>query len=202
MKALLLMIAVCASLAFVACGDDDSTDATGSATTATEATDSETTEGQDSGETEDGEESAEDGDDSAEDGEDSAEDGKDSVEWGGKPGTAPGKTKPTVEVPEGPPPTELVVNDIEEGDGEEIGEKDKISVAYVGVTVKDGKEFESTWDGKAPYEFTMDGGELIEGWEQGMEGMKVGGRRELIVPSKLGYKTGALVYVVDLVGIK
>ena len=116
-------------------------------------------------------------------------------------GTGKGE-KPTVEIPKGPPPDELVVRDIQEGEGALVKDGDKISVAYVAVFYKDGKEIESSWTGKAPEEFKMDDGVLIEGWERGIEGMRVGGRRELIVPSELAYKNGALVYVVDLLEIK
>lgn len=181
MKALILLLTLCAALALAACGDDDSTtDATGAANTTAEGSDSDsgTTDGSDSGA--------------------SAEDSSS----GSQPGTAPGKTEPAVGVPAGPPPTKLVVKDIEEGDGEEVKDGDKISVAYVGVNIKTGKEFESTWGGKAPSEFKMDSGELIKGWERGIEGMKVGGRRELIVPADLAYGRDPLVYVVDLVGIE
>lgn len=115
--------------------------------------------------------------------------------------------KPAVELPEGPPPTELVVEDIEEGDGEVVKDGDTIVVDYVGVNYKTGKEFESTWDeskGKEgrPAGFEMDSGKLIKGWEQGIEGMRVGGRRELIIPSELAFKTGVVIYIIDLLGIQ
>ena len=177
----MLAIVVCVSLLLAGCGgsSDSSNEATGSAESTANQSDSSTTaESPDSNTTADGSDSAP------------------------QPQTAPGKTKPAVEVPESPPPKEVVVNDIEVGDGEEVKDGDKILVAFVGVNIKTGEEFESTWDAKGQSEFKMDSGELIKGWEQGIEGMKVGGRRELIVPPDLAYGKDPLVYVVDLVGIK
>ena len=110
--------------------------------------------------------------------------------------------EPTVEIPKGPPPDELVVRDIRKGEGAVVKDGDKLSVAYAAAFYKDGKEVESTWAGTAPKELEMDSGVLIDGFEQGIEGMRVGGRRELIVPSELANNGGDLVYVVDLLAIK
>jgi FKBP-type peptidyl-prolyl cis-trans isomerase len=121
-------------------------------------------------------------------------------------------TKPTVEVPSGPAPKELQVKDITEGDGPEAKPGDTLEVQYVGVDYASGKEFDSSWDSGQPFTFQLGGGQVIPGWDQGIAGMKVGGRRELIVPPDLGYgKQGqppaikpneTLVFVVDLVDVQ
>jgi peptidylprolyl isomerase len=122
------------------------------------------------------------------------------------------KTKPKVTVPKGPPPKKLEVKDLEEGSGPAAKSGDRVSVNYVGVNYKTGKEFDASWDRGEPFTFTLGAGEVIPGWDQGVEGMKVGGRRELIIPPSLGYgATGAppaippnetLVFVVDLEAIE
>src|SRR6476659_3131765 len=90
------------------------------------------------------------------------------------------KTKPQVKKQQGPPPTELVTNDLEEGTGPAAKAGDEVSVQYVGVNYKSGKEFDSSWSRNEPFTFTLGAGEVIPGWDQGVQGMKVGGRRELI----------------------
>jgi peptidylprolyl isomerase len=120
-------------------------------------------------------------------------------------------TKPTVEVPSGPPPSSLQVKDITEGDGAEAKPGDTLNAQYVGVDYDSGKEFDSSWDGGQPFTFQLGGGQVIPGWDQGIQGMKVGGRRELIVPPDLAYgKQGqppaigpnaTLVFVVDLLDV-
>lgn len=106
---------------------------------------------------------------------------------------------PKVVVPSGPPPTELVVRDLKKGTLDEVKPKQRLRVNYIGVTHKTGKPFEVNWGKKPlPFIFTYGVGEVIEGWERGLKGMRVGGRRELIVPSKMAYNTGALVYVIEL----
>jgi peptidylprolyl isomerase len=117
-------------------------------------------------------------------------------------------TKPVVKPPKGPPPKQLEVKDLVEGSGEEAKSGDEVTVDYVGVNYKSGKEFDSSWSRNEPFTFTLGNGEVIPGWDQGVEGMKVGGRRELIIPPELAYgKTGSppvippdetLVFVVDL----
>jgi len=122
----------------------------------------------------------------------------------------PTKTKPKVTVPQGAPPKKLEVKDLEEGTGAAVKAGDAATVNYVGVNYKTGKEFDASWEGGKPvsFTFTLGAGEVIPGWDQGIEGMKVGGRRELIIPPSLGYgAAGAppaippnetLIFVVDL----
>lgn len=129
-----------------------------------------------------------------------------------KQGEAGTKTKPKVTVPKGAPPKELETEDLEEGTGATAESGDRVSVNYVGVNYKTGKEFDASWSRGEPFTFTLGAGEVIPGWDQGVEGMKVGGRRELIIPPELGYgSAGAppaippnetLVFVVDLEAIE
>ena len=125
--------------------------------------------------------------------------------------TSAAKTKPTVEVPKGAPPKKLVVKEIEKGSGEEAKSGDEVTVQYVGVDYKNGKEFDSSWSRSEPFTFTLGAGQVIPGWEKGVEGMKAGGRRELIIPPGMAYgKAGSppaigpnetLVFVIDLLEI-
>jgi len=121
------------------------------------------------------------------------------------------KTKPQVKAQQGSPPTELVANDLEEGTGPAAKAGDEVSVQYVGVNYKSGKEFDASWSRGEPFAFVLGSGMVIPGWEEGIEGMKVGGRRELIIPPELGYGAAGsppaippnetLVFVVDLEAI-
>lgn len=121
------------------------------------------------------------------------------------------KTKPKVTVPTGAPPKKLEVKELEEGSGAEAKSGDEVTVQYVGVNYKNGKEFDSSWSRNEPFSFTLGAGEVIPGWDQGVEGMKVGGRRELIIPPELAYgESGAppaigpnetLVFVIDLLKV-
>jgi len=129
-----------------------------------------------------------------------------------KSGTVPqGRTKPTVEVPSGPAPKRLVTKNLIEGKGPEAKAGDKVTVQYVGVLYDNGKQFDASWDRGQPFSFTLGRGQVIAGWDQGVEGMKVGGRRELIIPPKLGYgpqgngpipPNSTLVFVIDLLAIQ
>lgn len=120
--------------------------------------------------------------------------------------------KPTVEVPEGEAPTELVTEDITVGEGPAAEQGDKLSVQYVGVLYKNGKEFDSNWGSGQPFEVTLGAGGVIPGWDQGLEGMQVGGVRQLIIPPDLAYgeagsppaipKNATLVFQVELVGLE
>ena len=124
---------------------------------------------------------------------------------------AANKTKPDVTVPKGAPPKKLVVKEIEKGSGEEAVAGDEVTVQYVGVDYKNGEEFDSSWSRSEPFPFTLGEGQVIPGWDQGVAGMKVGGRRELIIPPELAYgKTGSppaigpnetLVFVIDLLEV-
>ncbi len=121
------------------------------------------------------------------------------------------KKKPKVTVPKGVSTTKLTFRELEEGTGAEAKSGDALTVHYVGVGFKSKQEFESTWEDK-PYAFVLGGGEVLPGLEQGIEGMKAGGRREIIVPPQLGYGAEgvepaigsheALVYVVDLLAVE
>jgi peptidylprolyl isomerase len=121
------------------------------------------------------------------------------------------KTKPKVSVPSGAPPAQLEIKELEEGTGVEAKSGDQVTVQYVGVNYKNGKEFDSSWSRNEPFPFTLGAGEVIPGWDQGVEGMKVGGRRELIIPPELGYGESGyppaippnetLVFVIDLLKI-
>jgi peptidylprolyl isomerase len=122
------------------------------------------------------------------------------------------KTKPTITAPKGAPPKELEINDLEEGSGATAKSGDEVTVQYVGVNYKSGKEFDSSWSRNEPFTFGLGAGQLIPAWEQGIEGMKVGGRRELTVPPDLAYgKSGyppsippeeTLIFVIDLLSVK
>lgn len=130
---------------------------------------------------------------------------------GGEGGGEAKKTKPKVSVPNGAPSSELVVNDIEEGTGPAAKAGDEVTVQYVGVGYDSKQEFDASWDRGEPFVFPLGSGAVIPGWEQGVEGMKVGGRRELIIPSELAYGPAGsppaigpnetLIFVVDLVAI-
>lgn len=119
--------------------------------------------------------------------------------------------KPEVDFPEGDAPTELVIDDIVEGDGQEAKAGDMAHVHYVGVAFSSGEEFDSSWNRGAPLSFPLGAGRVIQGWDQGIQGMKVGGRRRLTIPSHLAYgDRGAggviapgetLIFVCDLVGL-
>lgn len=120
--------------------------------------------------------------------------------------------KPEVDFPEGPPPTELEVTDITVGDGPEATSGSRVSVHYVGVAHSSGEEFDSSYNRGTPLDFPLGAGNVIQGWDQGVAGMKVGGRRQLVIPPHLGYgdrgaggviKPGeTLIFVVDLVGVR
>ncbi|MGW6536196.1 FKBP-type peptidyl-prolyl cis-trans isomerase [Streptomyces sp. NPDC055051] len=119
------------------------------------------------------------------------------------------RTKPEVEVPEGEAPTELTVRDIVVGTGPEAKPGMVLRVHYVGVAFASGREFDASWDRGEPYKFALGGGKVIKGWDRGVRGMRVGGRREIVVPPRLGYGKqsptplippgSTLVFVVDLV---
>ena len=119
--------------------------------------------------------------------------------------------KPEIDAPEGPAPTELEITDITVGDGEEAVAGKQVSVHYVGVTHSGGEEFDASYGRGAPLEFPLGVGMVIKGWEQGIEGMRVGGRRKLVIPPHLAYGSrGAggvigpdetLIFVCDLIAV-
>jgi peptidylprolyl isomerase len=121
-------------------------------------------------------------------------------------------TKPNVTVPRGIPSNKFAYKDIVEGTGATAKSGDKVTVQYVGVGSETEKEFDSSWSRNEPFSFTLGAGEVIKGWDQGVEGMKVGGRRELVIPGSLAYgaagsppKIGpneTLIFVIDLLEVE
>jgi peptidylprolyl isomerase len=117
------------------------------------------------------------------------------------------KSKPQVPPQKGAPPKKLVVKDIVVGKGRAAKKGDKLSMQYVGVLYDDGSEFDSSWDSGQPFEFTLGEGMVIKGWDQGLVGIKPGGRRQLTIPANLAYgaqgqpptipPNAALVFIVD-----
>jgi peptidylprolyl isomerase len=170
MKRLMLIVVACAALFAAGCGDDDSSDSTGS----TESAAAESPAAESSGDASD-------------------------------------RSKPKVAVPSGAPPKQLEETELIEGEGAEAKSGDKVTVQYVGVNFKNGQEFDSSWSRSEPFSFTLGAGEVIPGWDQGVEGMKVGGQRQLVIPPELAYgEAGAppaigpnetLVFVIDLLEV-
>ncbi|MFJ1803168.1 MULTISPECIES: FKBP-type peptidyl-prolyl cis-trans isomerase [unclassified Streptomyces] len=119
--------------------------------------------------------------------------------------------KPEVDFPGGEPPADLKIKDIWEGDGAVAQAGQTVSVHYVGVAFSTGEEFDASWNRGTPLQFQLGAGQVISGWDQGVQGMKVGGRRELIIPAHLAYgDRGAggkiapgetLIFVCDLVAV-
>ncbi|MFE4973994.1 FKBP-type peptidyl-prolyl cis-trans isomerase [Kitasatospora sp. NPDC056651] len=120
--------------------------------------------------------------------------------------------KPEIDFPIGDAPKELQIRDIVVGDGDEAKPGHNVKVRYVGVTFETGEEFDASWN-RSPNEFRfpLGAGRVIKGWDQGVAGMKVGGRRELTIPSHLAYGAqspsplipahSTLIFVVDLLGV-
>jgi peptidylprolyl isomerase len=119
--------------------------------------------------------------------------------------------KPDVTIPDAAPPADLVIEDVVVGDGDEAAAGHDVEVHYVGVSWSNGQQFDASWDRNDTFSFRLGGGQVIQGWDQGVQGMRVGGRRRLTLPPDLAYGSrGAggvigpnetLVFVVDLVGI-
>jgi peptidylprolyl isomerase len=119
--------------------------------------------------------------------------------------------KPEIEFPGGEPPVDLQITDIWEGDGPVATAGADVQVHYVGVAYSTGEEFDASWNRGAPLEFRLGTGRVIAGWDQGLQGMKVGGRRQLVIPPGLAYgDRGAgqaiapgetLIFVCDLVSV-
>jgi peptidylprolyl isomerase len=120
--------------------------------------------------------------------------------------------KPEIGPIQGDPPADLVIEDITVGDGPEASAGQTVEVHYVGVSHSTGAQFDASWDRGDTFDFPLGAGHVIGGWDQGVQGMKVGGRRKLTIPPHLGYGSrGAggvikpnetLVFIVDLIGVK
>ena len=120
-------------------------------------------------------------------------------------------SKPSVSIPTTNPPADLVMEDLTVGTGKEATKGTTVEVHYVGVAWSTGKQFDASWDRNEAFEFRLGAGQVIAGWDQGVAGMKVGGRRSLTIPAHLGYgNQGAggvikggetLVFVVDLLNV-
>jgi len=116
--------------------------------------------------------------------------------------------KPNVPAAEGDAPDELVTEDIVKGEGKSAKDGDNLTMDYVGVLYDDGSQFDASWDNGQPFEFTLGGGQVIRGWDEGIVGMKVGGRRLLTIPPDMGYgeagspptipENATLMFMVDL----
>jgi peptidylprolyl isomerase len=120
--------------------------------------------------------------------------------------------KPEIDFPDGPPPTELEIVDITEGSGTEAVAGSTVLAHYVGVAHSSGEEFDASYNRGEPLSFRLGVGQVIAGWDQGIAGMKVGGRRKLVIPPHLAYgDRGAggaiapgetLIFIVDLVDVR
>ena len=120
--------------------------------------------------------------------------------------------KPEIDFPEGPPPSELEIIDLTVGDGDEAAAGQTVSVHYVGVAHSTGEQFDASYDRGDPLQFRLGVGQVISGWDTGVQGMKVGGRRRLVIPPHLAYgdrgaggviKPGeTLIFVVDLLSVR
>jgi peptidylprolyl isomerase len=188
---LLALLGILAAFAFAACGDDEDEGGGEAAQTQTETAPAET----EPTETETTEDSGDGGDDVR---------------------VSPTKNlerKPRIPRQPGDPPSELVVDDIVEGDGQTARAGDVVTMRYVGVRFRDNQQFDASWDREPnEFEFPLGGGQVIQGWDQGIVGMKVGGRRQLTIPPDLAYGAqGAppdiapnetLIFVVDLKGVE
>ena len=116
--------------------------------------------------------------------------------------------KPVITVPGGEPPTDLVMEDLIEGEGQVAAAGMQVSVDYAGISWSNGREFDASWNRGQQFSFGLGGGQVIPGWDQGVQGMKVGGRRRLTIPPAMAYgSSGAggvigpnetLIFVVDL----
>jgi len=125
--------------------------------------------------------------------------------------TPSGKAEPKITVPKGEPPSKLMIRDLKRGDGPEAAAGKTLAVDYKGVRFDDGEPFDSSWSTGQPFQFILGARQVIKGWEQGLEGMRVGGRRELIIPPELAYgdhgqgsirPNETIVFVVDLLDVR
>jgi peptidylprolyl isomerase len=194
MRRVFLIIAACFALVIVGCGDSGSTTGSGGGTEAAREKANALAEKYEREEEAEAEEEAE--------GEAEAE--KEAEERAAK--------LPKLNVPPGPPPKKLVVKDVKEGSGATAKAGDEVTVHYVGVLYDGGEMFDANWEGDEPFSFTLGEGRVIKGWDQGVQGMKVGGQRELIIPPGLAYgpegsypsipPNATLVFLVELLKVK
>ena len=120
--------------------------------------------------------------------------------------------KPLIDPPAGAPPADLEITDLTVGDGTQAQPGHTVTVHYVGVAHSTGEEFDASWNRGEPFRFALGKGQVIPGWDRGVEGMRVGGRRKLTIPSAMAYGArGAggvikphepLVFVVDLLAVE
>ena len=125
--------------------------------------------------------------------------------------STPAATKPEITVPKGKAPKKLIIKDLKVGGGPVAKPGQNVQVQYVGTSFKNGRQFDASWDRGEPFSFQLGAGQVIPGWDQGVAGMKVGGRRQLVIPPDLAYgKQGSppaigpnetLVFVIDLLGV-
>jgi len=116
--------------------------------------------------------------------------------------------RPTIDIPAGEPPTELVIEDLVVGEGSEATAGVQVNVDYVGASWSNGKEFDASWNRGQVFSFGLGASQVIRGWDEGVQGMKVGGRRRLTIPPAMGYGAAGAggvigpnetrVFVVDL----
>jgi peptidylprolyl isomerase len=128
------------------------------------------------------------------------------------PAATPSPTKPKVSKPRGKPPRRLVIRDLREGGGPVAEAGRVVQVHYVGVSFKTGEQFDASWDRGEPFSFQLGAGSVIPGWDRGVAGMKVGGRRQLVIPPELAYgpqgsppaigPNETLVFVIDLLSVE
>ena len=121
-------------------------------------------------------------------------------------------SKPSVSIPAGDPPAVLVIEDLVVGTGDEAVKGKNVDVHYVGVAWSNGKQFDASWDRRETFEFRLGAGQVIQGWDEGVAGMKVGGRRRLTIPPDMGYgargaggvipPNATLVFEVELLEVK
>src|SRR5262245_18114061 len=136
----------------------------------------------------------------------------DKTETAAKPDLKDTSTKPVITVPAGSPPKTLQKEDIVKGKGPPAKDGDTLSMQYVGTAFSTGEEFDASWDRGEPFTFTLGTGQVIEGWDKGIKGMRKGGRRELVIPPEQAYGAAGsppaigpnetLIFVVDLVDIR
>src|SRR5919202_54167 len=128
------------------------------------------------------------------------------------PAATPAPKKPRVRVPKGKPPKRLVIKDLRRGSGPAAQPGQAVQVQYVGVSYKTGRQFDASWDRGQPFAFQLGAGQVIPGWDKAIAGMRVGGRRELVIPPKDAYgaqgsppaigPNETLVFVVDLLAVQ